>query len=361
MGARTAGDARQRRRVLPQRGGVARHFGQERSGRGFGQPAKRPYHGGGQTRQGRGHGVVAGAPGARAGALGGAGGHHRGRRLLQRGLPPLLAGRPVRGGCHAVRRRLRSHLDAGARRHRLPAGRGRGGGLLAQSGNGGGDVGIMKGYDFHTHPVLVREMTARHPELVAAAREQFYIGNTFQPLETFHLELDAAGLGKAVILPIDATTSRGYRVYSNEQIAELCGLSDRLGGFASVDPHNEAAPDLLEHAIRELGLRGLKLAPPMQEFFPDDAKLSGLYRRGQEMGVPTPFPPRGSRAAASSTAIPCASKMWRRSSQSCESSWRTWRGRGWWMPWHWRSSIPTSPWIPRLCTSITHAISSPSR
>jgi predicted TIM-barrel fold metal-dependent hydrolase len=147
----------------------------------------------------------------------------------------------------------------------------------------------MKGYDFHTHPVLVREMTARHPELVAAAREQFYIGNTFQPLETFHLELDAAGLGKAVILPIDATTSRGYRVYSNEQIAELCGLSDRLVGFASVDPHNEAAPDLLEHAIRELGLRGLKLAPPMQEFFPDDAKLSGLYRRAQELGIPILF------------------------------------------------------------------------
>ena len=86
----------------------------------------------------------------------------------------------------------------------------------------------MKGYDFHTHPVLVREMTARHPELVAAAREQFYIGNTFQPLETFHLELDAAGLGKAVILPIDATTSRGYRVYSNEQIADHMPLGSKI-------------------------------------------------------------------------------------------------------------------------------------
>jgi hypothetical protein len=147
----------------------------------------------------------------------------------------------------------------------------------------------MRGYDFHTHPVLVREMTARHPELVAAAREGFYIGNTFQPLETFHLELDAAGLDKAVILPIDATTSRGYHVYSNQQIAELCGLSDRLVGFASVDPHNEASPDQLECAIREMGLRGLKLAPPMQEFSPDEPKLGPLYRRAQDLNIPILF------------------------------------------------------------------------
>ena len=35
------------------------------------------------------------------------------------------------------------------------------------------------GIDFHTHPVLVREMIARHPELVAAAREQYYIRQQF--------------------------------------------------------------------------------------------------------------------------------------------------------------------------------------
>jgi len=221
----------------------------------------------------------------------------------------------------------------------------------------------MKGYDFHTHPVLVREMTARHPELVAAAREQFYIGNTFQPLETFHLELDAAGLGKAVILPIDATTSRGYRVYSNEQIAELCHLSGRLIGFASVDPHDEAAPDLLEHAIRELGLRGLKLAPPMQEFFPDDAKLRALYQRAQELGIPILFHAGMSWEPGSRLKYghPLRFEDVAAEFQSCESSWRTWRGRGWWMPWHWRSSIPTFPLIPRLCTSITRAISSPTR
>lgn len=147
----------------------------------------------------------------------------------------------------------------------------------------------MKGYDFHTHPVLVREMVQRHPELQAAARESFHIGNTFQPLETFLLELDAAGLGKAVLLPVDATTSRGKKIYSNEQVAELCAMTDRFVGFASVDPHDEAAPAKLEEAVKGLGLRGLKLAPPMQEFLADDAKLGPLYRKAEELGIPILF------------------------------------------------------------------------
>ncbi len=145
------------------------------------------------------------------------------------------------------------------------------------------------GIDFHTHPLLVREMIERHPELEQAARQTFYIGNNFQPLEIFLLELDISGLDQAVVLPIDAARTRGALVYSNEQIAELCAMSDRLIGFASVDPRREAAPGLLEKAIRELGLRGLKLAPAMQEFFPDDPNLKALYHKAEELGIPILF------------------------------------------------------------------------
>jgi predicted TIM-barrel fold metal-dependent hydrolase len=145
------------------------------------------------------------------------------------------------------------------------------------------------GIDFHTHPLLVREMIARHPELARAARETFYIGNNFQPLETFHLELDAAGLEEAVVLPIDATTSLGTTIYTNEQIAELCAMSRRLIGFASVDPHLADAPSRLDHAITGLGLRGLKLSPATQRFFPDDASLYALYEKAQELGIPILF------------------------------------------------------------------------
>jgi uncharacterized protein len=143
--------------------------------------------------------------------------------------------------------------------------------------------------DFHTHPLLVREMIARHPELAEAARKTFYIGNNFQPLETFHLELDAAGLNKAVVVAVDATTALGKSVYTNEQIAELCGMSDRLIGFASVDPHQADAPAKLEAAIQQLKLRGLKLDPAMQQFRPNDRLAYPVYEKAQELGIPVLF------------------------------------------------------------------------
>lgn len=143
--------------------------------------------------------------------------------------------------------------------------------------------------DFHTHPLLVREMIQRHPELEEAARKTYYIGNNFQPLKTLLLELDAAGLEYAVVLPIDATTSRGKTVYSNEQIAELCGMSDRLIGFASVDPRQPGAAGALAAAVGNLKLRGLKLAPSMQEFFPDDKAAYPVYEAAAALGIPILF------------------------------------------------------------------------
>jgi len=143
--------------------------------------------------------------------------------------------------------------------------------------------------DFHTHPVLVREMIERHPELERAAREIFFIGNNFQPLETFLLELDISGLDRAVLLPIDCTSTRGAPIWSNEQIAELCRISERFIGFASVDPHQPDAPAKLKCAIEDLGLRGLKLAPGIQEFCPNDPALYSLYEKAQDLGIPILF------------------------------------------------------------------------
>ncbi len=141
--------------------------------------------------------------------------------------------------------------------------------------------------DFHTHPLLVREMFQRNPDLHRIARDVFYIRNNPQPLETFHLELDVAGLERAVLLPIDCRTTRGCQVYSNEEIAALCAMSERFIGFASVDPHLPQAADELERAVRDLGLRGLKLAPSIQDFYPDDKdRVYPLYAKAEELGIP---------------------------------------------------------------------------
>jgi uncharacterized protein len=145
------------------------------------------------------------------------------------------------------------------------------------------------GIDFHTHPVLAREMIVRHPELEWAARDTYFVGNNFQPLEVMLLEMDLCGIDKAVVVPVDATTSRNATVYTNEQIVEVCAMSDRLIGFASVDPRQAGAAEKLEHAVSVLGLRGLKLSPAMQEFFPDDPVAFPVYEKARALGIPILF------------------------------------------------------------------------
>lgn len=75
--------------------------------------------------------------------------------------------------------------------------------------------------DFHTYPVLVREMVEGSEEMMRATRDIFDCGNNLQPLEVFHLQMDAGGVDKAVILPIACKRSRGLDVFSNAQIGEL--------------------------------------------------------------------------------------------------------------------------------------------
>ena len=125
--------------------------------------------------------------------------------------------------------------------------------------------------DFHTYPVNIKEFV--NEKLLKNIREVFGLVAGPQPLETFLLQMDTAGIEKAVLLPIDCTTSRGCKLFSNEQIAGMCKKNNRFIGFASVDPHNSKAPQELKKAVEELGLKGLKLSPGLQEFFPNDKKL----------------------------------------------------------------------------------------
>ena len=140
--------------------------------------------------------------------------------------------------------------------------------------------------DFHTHPVLIREFTEKYPNYVRVAREVFNIGNNFQPLETFFLQMDVAGIEKAVLLPIACGRARRDPVSSNEQVAELCSMSDRFIGFASVDPIAPNAPKELESAIRGLGLKGLKLDAALQDFDLNAPAVFEVYEAADSLRIP---------------------------------------------------------------------------
>ena len=140
--------------------------------------------------------------------------------------------------------------------------------------------------DFHTHPVLIREFTEKYPNYIRVAREVFNIGNNFQPLETFFLQMDVAGVEKAVLLPIACERARKDPVSSNEQVAELCGMSDRFIGFASVDPIAPDASKQLESAITGLGLKGLKLDAALQDFDLNDPAVFEVYEAADSLRIP---------------------------------------------------------------------------
>ncbi|MFB3921630.1 MAG: amidohydrolase family protein [Terriglobia bacterium] len=140
--------------------------------------------------------------------------------------------------------------------------------------------------DFHTHPVLIREFVEKYPNYERSARQVFDIGNNFQPLETFFLQMDVAGIEKAVLLPIDCRRARKDAVSSNEQVAELCARSKRFIGFASVDPLRKGAVRELENAAKKMGLKGLKLDPALQDFRPDARKAYPVYEAAQALRLP---------------------------------------------------------------------------
>lgn len=61
---------------------------------------------------------------------------------------------------------------------------------------------------------------------------------------------------------------------------------EKLIGFASIDPHKTNAAREFKHAVKELGLGGLKLYPITQHFYPNDNIMYPICDVAQELGVP---------------------------------------------------------------------------
>src|SRR3989454_3122272 len=88
-----------------------------------------------------------------------------------------------------------------------------------------------------------------------------------------------------VVLDWDDHTVSGRDWLGNDWLA---GLGERfpgvLMGFGSVDPYDDAALDEMERC-RDLGLKGLKFHPTMQQFDPGDPDFSPLWETAQDLGL----------------------------------------------------------------------------
>lgn len=102
--------------------------------------------------------------------------------------------------------------------------------------------------------------------------------------------MEAAGIEKTVINHPDAGLSHlGEAKWSIEEINEwyikqLADYPDKFQYVAGIDPRRKNAIELLQKAVRDWGVKGVKIYPPTG-FYPDDRKFDSYYEKCIELGL----------------------------------------------------------------------------
>jgi predicted TIM-barrel fold metal-dependent hydrolase len=93
-----------------------------------------------------------------------------------------------------------------------------------------------------------------------------------------------------VVFPV-AERLTGKPQISNERVAEFAAAhADIMIAFASIDPtRGAAAVEEAKRLVTAGGIRGLKLHPPLQQFFPNDRIAYPLYEVFAEAKLPVLF------------------------------------------------------------------------
>lgn len=146
----------------------------------------------------------------------------------------------------------------------------------------------MRAIDMHVHvpppaghPAAVEmEGMAQYFKAGSLPRSPAEMYETYTALDIF-----------AVIFAIDAETASGVPYVGNDWVAGVVRqYPDRFLGFASVDPWKGAlAVQEVERSVKELDLRGLKLHPTTQAFFPNDPRFYPLWEKCAELDIPVLF------------------------------------------------------------------------
>lgn len=143
----------------------------------------------------------------------------------------------------------------------------------------------MRAIDIHVHvPASPGHPAAAEAESLAAYFKASTLPRTPEEMYEKYKALDIFG----VIFAIDAETASGIPYMGNDYVAGVARkYPDQFLGFASVDPwKGDMALQELERSVKELGLRGLKLHPTTQAFFPNDPRFYPLWEKCVELDIP---------------------------------------------------------------------------
>ena len=142
---------------------------------------------------------------------------------------------------------------------------------------------MVRAIDVHIHvPRPNGELTARERAMDSYFRSTSRPADAEQLYEKYR-ELDIFG----IILSIDAESVDGERYIGNDYIAEVVRRHPgQFAGFGSVDPwRGKMALQEARRCAEELGLRGLKFHPGVQEFYPNDARFYPLWQTCADLGL----------------------------------------------------------------------------
>lgn len=140
------------------------------------------------------------------------------------------------------------------------------------------DYSVMPPTDYFKH-----DISSEHLENYS----RIYTGRDgFVDVDGLITLLDDAEISHAVIKARDIETTHGIKI-PNEHIADLVKkYPDRFIGLAGVDPYKgHKAVEELDHAVRNLGLKGLNLWTFEYNLYPNDKKFYPLYEKCAELKV----------------------------------------------------------------------------
>jgi len=141
------------------------------------------------------------------------------------------------------------------------------------------------------HPVFreslaTPDMARMIQNLEQTSKNYYYRSQKILSLAEFQQDMKSAGIDKVVL---QISGSKGSPANpDNERASMLMRMfPDSFMGFAGFNPHQgaQAVADI-EHAIKDLGYKGIKTVSPMLELDINDKAYYPCYAKAQELGVP---------------------------------------------------------------------------
>ncbi len=144
--------------------------------------------------------------------------------------------------------------------------------------------------DFHIHPIYYETYSSSTEEWIrniqGKSRTQWpaFVEEFSRPA-SFSRFLRESGVDYGVVLAELSPITTG--MCPNEYVAEFCRGQENMIPFASVNPYLMTNPRKeLARLVRDFGIKGLKLYPTYNYFYPNDRMLYPVYEKAEELQIP---------------------------------------------------------------------------